>query len=118
MLHCTSDFGGRKGEGEHWFYWESTEICDCSSLHTSLENFVQENDSIVFGTFHQKKTSLQNLRELVNIHVTNSYPSVEALHTHLESLNLLDQEHLRPSWDAYFMVRTTHFVGRWYEQFE
>ncbi|KIK07201.1 hypothetical protein K443DRAFT_87498 [Laccaria amethystina LaAM-08-1] len=78
-----------------------------SSLHTSLENFVQENDSIVFDTYtpaQQKKTSLQNLRELVNIHVTNSYLSVEELHTHLESLNLLDWEHLRPSWDAYFMT--------------
>ena len=76
----------------------------------SLEEFVRDDDRIVFGvdpsssisvTMH---SSLQNLRDLVDIHVINSFKSVPDLYTHLDSLNLLDPENLRPGWDAYFMV--------------
>ncbi|KAF8078897.1 cytidine deaminase-like protein, partial [Lyophyllum atratum] len=85
----------------------------------SLEMFVQDNDRIVFGVEthsteasdsvtthpHQRDPScLLNLRDLVNVHVSNSFRTVLDLHRHLETLDLLDPSKLRPGWDAYFMT--------------
>jgi dCMP deaminase len=41
---------------------------------------------------------------LVNIHISNNFDSPSMLHSYLDDLNLLDPSHLRPQWDAYFMV--------------
>jgi dCMP deaminase len=41
---------------------------------------------------------------LVNIHISNNFDSPSMLHSYLDDLNLLDPGHLRPQWDAYFMV--------------
>ncbi|KAJ6604823.1 cytidine deaminase-like protein [Mycena vulgaris] len=68
----------------------------------SLEEFVREDDSIVFGV--GEASSLHNLSDLVNIHVSNTFPNVSMLHSHLDDLNLLDPGHFRPHWDAYFMT--------------
>ena len=78
-----------------------------------LDVFVQEHDEIVFGntshlsdspTIGSAHSSLHSLRNLVNVHIVNSFSSLPALHRHLDSLDLLNPERLRPSWDAYFMV--------------
>ncbi|KAJ7706011.1 cytidine deaminase-like protein [Mycena rosella] len=68
----------------------------------SLEEFVREDDSIVFGV--GETFSLHNLSDLVNIHVSNTFQNFTLLHSHLDDLNLLDPGHLRPHWDAYFMT--------------
>ncbi|KAI0715347.1 cytidine deaminase-like protein [Earliella scabrosa] len=41
--------------------------------------------------------------QLASVHVVNSFESVSGLHDHLEQINLLDSERLRPGWDTYFM---------------
>ncbi|KAJ7161413.1 cytidine deaminase-like protein [Mycena crocata] len=79
-----------------------------SHSQMSLEDFVREDDAIVFGAGHMKhqeaKSSLTTLNDHVNIHISNNFQSLEMLHTHLDDLNLLDPGHLRPQWDAYFMT--------------
>ncbi|KAJ7492461.1 cytidine deaminase-like protein [Mycena latifolia] len=68
----------------------------------SLEEFVREDDTIVFGV--GGTSSLHDLSDLVNIHVSNTFQNLSLLHSHLDDLNLLDPGHLRPQWDAYFMT--------------
>ncbi|KAF7339329.1 hypothetical protein MSAN_02146600 [Mycena sanguinolenta] len=76
-----------------------------SSQSVSLEAFVRDHDSIVFGTgLPDSLSSLNSLSDLVNIHIFNNFPSLDVLHSHLDDLNLLDPGHLRPQWDAYFMT--------------
>ncbi|KDR85469.1 hypothetical protein GALMADRAFT_234357 [Galerina marginata CBS 339.88] len=78
-----------------------------SFVDISLNDFVEEDDRIVFGSHPSpasKDGSLQALADLVNIQVVNSFTTLQDLHTHLDRLNLLHPEHLRPSWDAYFMT--------------
>jgi hypothetical protein len=38
------------------------------------------------------------------LHVVNNFDSLAALYSHLDDINLLDADRLRPSWDSYFMV--------------
>jgi dCMP deaminase len=47
---------------------------------------------------------LNDLRDSINIHVLNSFKTVGEFHLYLDALDLLNSEHLRPSWDAYFMT--------------
>lgn len=43
---------------------------------------------------------------LSHAHLTiiNDFPNIDDLARHVEQINLLDQERLRPGWDAYFMA--------------
>jgi dCMP deaminase len=52
-----------------------------------------------------ESSPLQSLDKLVNLRIINSFQSLSEFHTHLNSLNLLDPDRLRPQWDTYFMVR-------------
>jgi dCMP deaminase len=80
----------------------------------SLEWFVVKNDRVVFGPdaqLMQKSAgeqpptiALRSFRNLVNIHVANVFDSIPALYSHLDVINLLNPERLRPGWDTYFMV--------------
>ncbi|KAF8641073.1 hypothetical protein AX17_000717 [Amanita inopinata Kibby_2008] len=77
--------------------------------YTSLEDFVREDDHLVFGRgsgLHTgaKVSSLYALRDLVDIQITNSFQTISQFESYLEELNLLDDDHLRPGWDAYFMT--------------
>ncbi|KAL9716479.1 Deoxycytidine monophosphate (dCMP) deaminase [Leucoagaricus gongylophorus] len=75
--------------------------------NTSLECFLRENDELVFGNSSNGMLGLPSLRsvqDLVDIHINNDFNEFSELHAHLENLNLLDPQHLRPSWDAYFMT--------------
>lgn len=49
-------------------------------------------------------TDFSRVMSLATIKVDNCFPSVEGLWTYLDTLNLLDEERLRPGWDTYFMV--------------
>ncbi|KAH6916993.1 cytidine deaminase-like protein, partial [Coprinopsis sp. MPI-PUGE-AT-0042] len=71
----------------------------------SLEAFIREDDRLVFGSSRsRRKSSLNDLRDSINIHVLNSFKTVGEFNLYLEALDLLNSEHLRPSWDAYFMT--------------
>jgi hypothetical protein len=41
---------------------------------------------------------------VAGLRVSNGFADLEALYRHLDSINLLDDERLRPGWDLYFMV--------------
>ena len=79
-----------------------------------LDQFVIENDHIVFGPYahlmqelngrQTPTTALRSFRNLVNIHVANVFDSLPALYSHLDDINFLNPERLRPGWDTYFMV--------------
>jgi len=76
----------------------------------SLPDFIEEDDRIVFGRPHSPLStagSLQNIADLVNIQVVNTYSNLQGLYLYLDGIDLLDPEHIRPSWDAYFMVRSS-----------
>ncbi|KAH9081730.1 cytidine deaminase-like protein [Lactarius deliciosus] len=45
-----------------------------------------------------------NLQQYVTLHVVNNFDDVATLHSHLNDINLLDPNRLRPSWDSYFMT--------------
>jgi len=65
----------------------------------TLEGFVQANDELVFS--RDGDFSLLPPRDVT---VQNTFASVDLLHQHLETLNLLNPERLRPGWDTYFMT--------------
>ncbi|KIM47742.1 hypothetical protein M413DRAFT_417056 [Hebeloma cylindrosporum] len=75
-----------------------------SVLDISLHDFVNDDDRIVFRGEPTRSSSLQSLSDLVNIQVGNSFTTLQGLHAHLDDVDLLHPEHLRPSWDAYFMT--------------
>ncbi|KAH9178795.1 cytidine deaminase-like protein [Lactarius sanguifluus] len=47
---------------------------------------------------------LHSLQQYVTLHVINNFDDVATLHSHLNDINLLDANRLRPSWDSYFMT--------------
>jgi hypothetical protein len=53
-------------------------------------------------------TDFSRVMSLATVKVDNCFPTIEGLWTYLESLNLLDEERLRPGWDTYFMVSPFH----------
>jgi hypothetical protein len=64
-----------------------------------------ENDEIFFGTSKNgREIGLRSLHDLVDISINNDFSRLSDLHAHINNLNLLDPQHLRPSWDTYFMV--------------
>lgn len=82
----------------------------------SLRNFVQEHDEHFYGTAEWNsqasssklstgpgRPSLQNLNQVSNIRVVNSFDTIDALYDHLDDLDLTNTERLRPGWDTYFM---------------
>lgn len=73
---------------------------------------MREDDRIVFGAVYPQEStsSLHNLSDLVNVHVANAFQNISMLHSHLDELNLLDPGHLRPQWDAYFMVGPSYCI--------
>lgn len=44
------------------------------------------------------------LSAIAHITIVNHFETIEGLHKHLEEINILDQERLRPGWDSYFMT--------------
>lgn len=73
-----------------------------------MQEFVQEDDHLVFGLETPSGphgfSHLRSVETVIRKHIVNSFQSVEALHAHIDSIDLLDPRHLRPVWDDYFMV--------------
>lgn len=49
-------------------------------------------------------TDLARVLAAAHVTVCNRFATVDALSAHLDALDLLDEERLRPGWDLYFMV--------------
>lgn len=75
------------------------------------------NDADVYGRRHNTRDAKQevktentsplfSLQQYVTLHVINNFDDVATLHSHLDDINLLDANRLRPSWDSYFMVNS------------
>ena len=85
----------------------------------SLETFVADDDRVSYGPDSDHVTSayLFASQHLCHVNIINSFPKLEQLYSHLEVINLLDMDRLRPSWDSYFMVRASSLllepVPRW-----
>ena len=52
-------------------------------------------------------TDFARVMAMSTIKVDNNFPTTQALWDHLDSLDLMDEERLRPGWDTYFMVSAT-----------
>lgn len=75
--------------------------CAAASLTPpTLEQFVLRNDDHLYSP----ATSLASLASRAQIQLLNTSPSLPALHADLDTLNLTNEERLRPSWDTYFMT--------------
>ncbi|KAK2461544.1 hypothetical protein APHAL10511_006007 [Amanita phalloides] len=76
--------------------------------YATLEDFVREDDRIVFGGKGYDRprlaSSLHELRDLIGLQITNSFQTLSSFESYLEDINMLDSEHIRPGWDAYFMI--------------
>jgi dCMP deaminase len=84
----------------------------------SLDAFIIANDADVYGRrsgFHGQNeitensqveypSPLHSLQKYATLRLVNNFDTVTALHSHLDEINLLDADRLRPSWDSYFMV--------------
>ncbi|KAI0756751.1 cytidine deaminase-like protein [Daedaleopsis nitida] len=86
----------------------------------ALEEFIKEHDIFYYGSSDHgqntpnpttvsfelqqaSKVPYRSLSTLAAVHVINSFETVADLYDHLEKINLLDTERLRPGWDTYFM---------------
>ncbi|KAF7972196.1 hypothetical protein HWV62_18676 [Athelia sp. TMB] len=77
--------------------------------NADLESFIEEDDRIEFGSGlsggrKAEEKGLRALRRVVHVHISNVYATTAELYTHMDAINLLDPERLRPGWDTYFMV--------------
>ncbi|WVQ78136.1 hypothetical protein IAT38_000217 [Cryptococcus sp. DSM 104549] len=83
----------------------------------TLEDFVASHDTLLNGAplptqtnglpslaHAQPISEFRRTLALAQVHVTNNFPDVSALHWYLDRLDLLDEERLRPGWDTYFMT--------------
>lgn len=64
-----------------------------------LEKFVMWNDH----NLYDKDIGRVYLTDKAQLRLFNSSSSLEELHSALETLNLADEQRLRPNWDQYFM---------------
>lgn len=65
----------------------------------SLEQFIGQSDDLLFNA----SNPLLEINNQAQIKVINTSTSLKNLYIKLSELDLLNQERLRPTWDAYFM---------------
>lgn len=54
----------------------------------------------------KRASTLRDAMAMAPVQIMNDFGTEEDLYAHLEWINLLDGERLRPGWDTYFMVST------------
>ena len=86
-------------------HFPRTQLDDSRSAIT-LDDFIREDDMLNFGSSNSKAEngSLNSIDEYVNLRIKNKFSTISELYKYLDRLDFLDPEHLRPSWDSYFMV--------------
>ncbi|TXT13768.1 hypothetical protein VHUM_01135 [Vanrija humicola] len=77
----------------------------------TLDAFVDAHDALLNGsevarlpTPSPAPTDLSRVLALAHVTVFNRFASVRELYAHLDALDLLDEQRLRPGWDMYFMT--------------
>lgn len=77
--------------------------------HVSLEKFIIEHDGEVYGRnllrpqLVDGRSPIQELEKLAHLRIDNPFISIPEFYAHLDSLDLLNMDRLRPHWDTYFM---------------
>lgn len=73
----------------------------------SLETFVQMSDAEFYGSAsnagHMSYTGNGTVYHKASLRIINDQSNLEKFYTHLEDLDLVNPDRVRPSWDAYFM---------------
>lgn len=64
-----------------------------------LPAFIALHDETNFGT-----GNLTYLRRLAKLEVVNGFQTVNGLEEHITQMNIINEDHLRPQWDSYFMM--------------
>ncbi|KAJ1969730.1 hypothetical protein IWQ62_000432 [Dispira parvispora] len=92
----------------------STPDAPASSSVPNLEAFIAEYDQNQFVSWSDKKDHfvdsssnappLYKVVSQADVYVVNAYQTVKEFNDYLTSLDLLNGERLRPSWDTYFML--------------
>ena len=92
----------------------------------SLEDFVFQHDELMNTATSRQPTAsdiptttpkscLRALMSYAHLTIMNSFKAIPELERHLDEVNLLDSERLRPGWDGYFMascpIPTVHMVS-------
>ncbi|KAH8080857.1 putative dCMP deaminase [Filobasidium floriforme] len=81
----------------------------------SLEDFVSQHDDLMNSATSREPTTseiptttpkncLRALMSHAHLTIMNSFETIPDLEKHLDEINLLDPERLRPGWDGYFMT--------------
>jgi len=87
-------------------------LCRASN-DLALDDFVDQHDLLLNGPStslaashlaRHPQTEFRRIMNLATMTVCNNVPSIEGLYAHLDELDLLNEERLRPGWDTYFMV--------------
>ena len=74
--------------------------CESASLTApTLEEFVRKSDAHMYHPTH----GLAALVQRASIRLLNPSESIATLHDRLRQVDLVNEERLRPTWDAYFM---------------
>ncbi|SNX84998.1 related to DCD1 - deoxycytidylate deaminase [Melanopsichium pennsylvanicum] len=85
----------------------SSSLIGGNGIVDNLSNVsLTNNNWISLGTSKQSSSTssgLTSLRRYVHLSINNDHSTIQALHSHLENLNLTSQERLRPCWDTYFL---------------
>ena len=87
-------------------------------IGVSLEEFIGMHDRLHHGPeafvggssttgSSGRMTDFARVMAMSTIKVDNNFPTTQGLWDHLDSLDLMDEERLRPGWDTYFMVSAT-----------
>ncbi|KAK4689951.1 dCMP deaminase, partial [Tremellales sp. Uapishka_1] len=70
-----------------------------------LDAFIDQHDQLLNGPSSSRHPmDLRRLTDLANLTIHNNFSSIPSFYIHLDHLNLLDEERLRPGWDTYFMT--------------
>lgn len=73
----------------------------------NLDAFIDAHDALLYTPGPRtpgEKTDVARVLAAAHVAVNNHFGTVEELYNHLDQLDLLDDERLRPGWDLYFMV--------------
>lgn len=84
----------------------------------TLDAFVDQHDASLHGstgsatsTANGQPPDLARVLSAAALRISNGFSDLGGLYRHLDAVNLLDEQRLRPGWDLYFMVSQRWSVG-------
>ncbi|KAJ1961376.1 Deoxycytidine monophosphate (dCMP) deaminase [Dipsacomyces acuminosporus] len=68
------------------------------------KHFAHLRSPVIRNVANTHGLNLKRMLASANILIANTFPTLDALYEHLDKVDLLNAERLRPSWDTYFML--------------